>query len=246
MKFFLTGGSRGLGARFVIDAVSAGHEVAFTYCTSSQQAADVVARARAAAPNGRCEAYQLDVRDSAAVERVVDEALTAFDGIDAVVCNAAINRIGMAVHMADEDWREVIDTNLTGAFFVAREFLPSFLAQRAGRFIFISSVGMRGTSGQIGYSASKAGLMGLTQGLAKEYGAKGITSNALLLGLFDTDLSRATAPEASTRFWTETCPTRRLGQLSDFSGAVLFLASSSAAFINGQLLGLDGGLPWVP
>jgi 3-oxoacyl-[acyl-carrier protein] reductase len=246
VRFFVTGGSQGLGAQFVVDAVEAGHEVAFTYLTSEAAAVQVVARAGALAPHVRCRAYPLDVRDSSAVERVADRVLADFDQIDAVVCNAGINRVGFAAHMSDQDWRDVIDTNLTGAFFVCREFLPPFLAQRSGRFIFISSVGMSGTTGQVGYSASKAGLMGLAQGLAKEYGAKNITSNALVLGLFDTPLSRATTTGKSVRFWTDICPARRLGRLSEFSGAVLFLASDRASFINGQMLHIDGGLPWVP
>jgi NAD(P)-dependent dehydrogenase (short-subunit alcohol dehydrogenase family) len=246
MRFFVTGGARGVGARIVADAVAAGHDVAFTYRDSQAQAQALVQDLTHASPGSRCVAHRLDVRDPAEVARVVQAVVDTFDGLDVAICNAGINRTGMAAYMSDEDWSAVIDTNLSGAFYVCREALPSLLAQRWGRLIMISSIGMWGTSGQVGYSASKAGLMGLAQGLAKEYGAKGITTNALVLGLFDTPMSRATMPERGVKFWRESCPAGRTGELSEVSSAALFLASRQAGFINGQMLGIDGGLSWVP
>ena len=245
MRFFVTGGTRGIGAQMVLDIVSAGHDVAFTFLERDSEASNVIKRAADIAPLSRCRAYKLDVRDSDAVDLVTETAIDDFTEIDVVVCNAGINRIALAIAMTNEEWKDVIDTNLTGAFYVCRAFLPLFLQHGRGRFILISSVGMHGVSGQIGYSASKAGLMGLAQGLAKEYGAKGITANALVLGLFGTDLSEASLSESSRRFWLETCPAQRIGRLSEVSAAVLFLASVGADFINGQLIGINGGLDRV-
>jgi 3-oxoacyl-[acyl-carrier protein] reductase len=245
MKFLITGGSRGIGAQLVFDVAAAGHDVAFTYFTGETAAASVLTVARRQAPGQRVEAYCLDVRVSERVATVGDQVLDEFGSMDVVVCNAGISRVGLAALVSDEEWNDVLATNLSGAFFVCRHFLQPFLAQGRGRFILISSVGMHGVSGQIAYSASKAGMMGLAQGLAKEYGPKGITANGIVLGLFDTALSRDNLSDRGERFWLENCPVRRKGKLSEASGAVLFLASETASFINGQMLGVNGGLDWV-
>src|SRR5262249_11698239 len=128
MKFLITGGSRGIGATLVLDAIAAGHDVAFTWVSRPDCAQDVIDQARRLDARRRCLAYHLDVRDSAAVEAVGDRILDDFGGMDVVVCNAAANRTGLAATMSDEDWREVLDTNLSGAFYVSRFFLPTFLA----------------------------------------------------------------------------------------------------------------------
>jgi len=150
------------------------------------------------------------------------------------------------VSMSDEEWRTVIDTNLTGAFYVCRQFLPTFLGGGFGRIILISSIGAHGVSGQANYAASKAGLLGLSAALAKEYGRKGITSNVVVAGFFDTDMTREGMSEANRSFWLKYCPVGRVGELGEVSKAVLFLASDAASFINGQTLGVTGGLDWAP
>lgn len=246
MKILVTGGSRGIGATLVLEAIAAGHEVAFTYRERADSARDVLAQARRVAADRRCLAYPLDVRDSAAVEEVGDRILHDLGGMDVVVCNAGTNRPSLAALTSDEDWREVLDTNLTGAFFVCRYFLPTFLAAGRGRFIHISSVGLHGMTGQAAYCASKAGLVGLSGSLGKEYGRKGITSNVLVLGFFETDMTRQHASEANRRFWGQWCPVGRMGDTAEVAQAVLFLASDAAAFINGQVIPLTGGLDWIP
>ena len=246
MVFFVTGGSRGIGAAIVLDAIRAGHDVAFTYLHREEQALEVVEEARRLRPEGTCRAYQLDVRDSAAVEKVGDQVLDKFETVHAVVANAGVNLNNLAVSMSDEEWRTVIDTNLTGAFYVCRHFLPTFLATGFGRIILISSIGARGVSGQANYAASKAGLLGLSAALAKEYGRKGITSNVVIAGFFDTDMTREGMSEANRSFWLQYCPVGRVGELEEVSKAVLFLASDAASFINGQALGVTGGLDWAP
>jgi NAD(P)-dependent dehydrogenase (short-subunit alcohol dehydrogenase family) len=152
--------------------------------------------------------------------------------------------------MSDEDWRLVLDTNLSGSFFVARSFLPTFLAHGRGRFIFISSIAAGGLSGQANYAASKAGLSGLSGALAKEYGRKGITSNVIVPGFFETDMTRETMSAQQKSFWLQFCPLGRMGHLGErgaggeIAGMVLFLASAEAAFVNGQAISVTGGLDW--
>lgn len=242
---FITGGSRGIGAGIVTAAARGGYDVAFTYRQRRDAADAVIAAARAEAPEARCEAYQLDVRDSDAVERVGDAVLDAFQTVHVVVANAAVTHAGMAISTADEEWRTVLDTNLTGSFFVARQFLPAFLANGFGRFIFMSSIAANGMSGDVAYSASKAGMLGLSAALAKEYGRKGITSNALLMSLFETEMTLRELSAKNREFYEAHCPAGRIGQVDEVASAVLFLASDGASFVNGQQLGVTGGLDWL-
>jgi len=244
--FFVTGGSRGIGEAIVLDAIREGHDVAFTYLRRHAEAMKVVEHARQLRPEGTCRAYQLDVRDSAAVEKVGDQVLDEFETVHVVVANAGVNVNSLAVSMSDEQWRTVIDTNLTGAFYVCRHFLSTFLAQGTGRIILISSIGAHGVSGQANYAASKAGLLGLSAALAKEYGRKGITSNVIVAGFFDTDMTREGMSESNRSFWLQYCPAGRVGELGEVSKAVMFLASEAASFINGQTIGVTGGLDWAP
>ncbi len=244
MVFFVTGGSRGIGSEIVLQAVAAGHDVAFTYVRDQAAAEDVLRRAREVRPAGRCAAYQLDVADAAQVERVGDRVLEDFDTVDAVVNCAGIRRDNLAVSMADEEWAEVLAANLTGPFYVCRQFLPTMLANRFGRIVNISSVQYNGGTGQANYAASKAGLHGLTLTLAKEYGRKGITANVIVPGFFETDMTRDTLPDALPEHWRKHCPMPggRFGRLSELAGTVLFLTSEAGGFINGEILHVTGGL----
>jgi len=244
--FFVTGGARGIGEAIVIEAARAGHDVAFTYNTGAEQAKRVLAGARDIAPKGRFAAYQLDVRDSGAVEAVGDKALDEFGSVDVVVPNAGVNLNGLAANLPDEDWKTVIDTNLTGTFYVCRQFLPQMCANRFGRIVMVSSLGSKGVTGQAAYAASKAGLLGLSSTLSKEYGKKGITSNVLVLGFFETDMTREGMSASNREFWLKYCPVGRLGELSEVAKTVLFLSSEGAAYINGDAISLTGGLDWAP
>lgn len=246
MNFFVTGGARGIGAAIVLEAVRQGHEVGFTYRTSEQAAADVVRQARHLRADARCRAYALDVRDSRAVEEVGDRFIDDYATAHVVVPNAAVNRQNLLVSMSDDEWHDVIQTNLTGAFYVCRQFLQPMLANRFGRFITISSIGHAGLTGQANYCASKAGLHGLSATIAKEYGSRGITSNVVVPGFFETDMTRKTMSVRNRRYWLEHCPTGRLGDLHEIAQLVLFLASPGAAFINGQAIPINGGLDWAP
>ncbi|MGE3957205.1 MAG: SDR family NAD(P)-dependent oxidoreductase [Vicinamibacterales bacterium] len=241
---FVTGGSRGIGAGIVLGAAEAGWDVAFTYRTRQAEAEAVVARASARCPGAKCQAFRLDVRDSVDVERAADEVLAAFGTVHAVVANAAVTHAGLAFSTSDDDWRTVIDTNLTGSFYVVRQFLPELLANRFGRLIFISSIAAKGMAGDAAYCASKAGMLGLSASLAKEYGRKGITSNALLLSLFETEMTDAELGADKRAFYEQHCPVGRIGQVSDVAAAVLYLAGEGGGFVNGQEIGVTGGLDW--
>lgn len=246
MKFFLTGGSGGIGAELAVALATAGHDVAFTWYRDEAGALATRDRIVTAAPTSRILCLELDIRDPTAVAAAGDTASTQFGGIDAVVCNAGVTRIAPVPLTDDADWREVIDTNLTGSFWVARHFATEFLAQRHGRFIFISSVAASGMNGQAGYAASKAGLLGLSGTLARECGPRGVTSNVITLGLFDTGMGQRDATDKLRKFWTSAAPVRRMGRAEEVAQAVLYLASDAAAFVTGQDLRLTGGLDWAP
>lgn len=239
MNWFVTGGSRGIGAAIVEEAVAQGHQVAFTYVHEEERAISLAKRTGA-------RPHRLDVRDSNAVEQVGDRVLDDLGSVDVVVSNAGINRNNLAVSMSDEEWREVLDTNLTGAFFVSRYFLTAMIAQRFGRMIFVSSLATTGVSGQANYAASKAGLLGLSATLAKEYGRKGITSNVISPGFFETDMTRAGMSDANRAFWIKHNPLGRLGELPELAKLIAFLVTPGAAYLNGQELRVDGGLGWAP
>ncbi len=242
MTFVVTGGSRGIGKAIVLDAARAGHSVAFTYTTKPDLAREVVETAQRETPGVQVKAYELDGRDSPRVDEAVERLMDDFGEISVLVNNAGINRPGLAMSMSDEDWKDVIDTNLTGAFFMVRAVLPHFLANRKGSFIHVSSIATYGISGQISYCAAKAGLLGLSRGLAKEYGPKGVRSNVLMLGLFDTDMVREGLSQSNREFWVKYCPCQRFGDVREISQICVYLASDSANFINGQEMTLTGGL----
>lgn len=243
---FVSGGSRGIGRAVVIAAVNAGWNVAFSYLNQKEQSDRLVEELSRVASDRKVRAFQLDVRDAASVDVIADRVLSDFDGVQAVVPNAGVAVNGLAYSLLDEDWNRVIDTNLTGAFYVCRAFLPELVAQRTGRIVMISSVSAGGATGQAAYAASKAGIIGLTKAFAKEYGPKGITTNALVPGYFDTDMTRgAMSPELS-HFAITYCPMRRLGNLDQLAAAVLFLLSDAGGFINGETIRITGGLDWAP
>ncbi len=244
---FITGGSRGIGAAVVVEAARSGWDVAFTYMSHRDSAEEVADQARAARDGARIAFWPLDVRDPGAVDAVADEVVADFDGVRCVVCNAGVNLNGLAYAVSDEDWRTVIDTNLTGTFHVCRAFLPELVANRGGRILMMSSITAAGATGQAAYAASKAGLQGLAQTLAKEYGPKGITTNVVIPGYFDTDMTRGEGMADSLRdFAVSYCPLRRLGELDELARTVLFLAGDEAGFINGALIPVTGGLGWAP
>ncbi|MEZ4433241.1 MAG: SDR family oxidoreductase [bacterium] len=242
MIFFVTGGSRGLGRAIVIAAAEAGHEVAFTWASDEAAAEET----RALAGPDRCRAWRLDTRDPRQVDAVAEAVLDAYGTVDVVVPNAGITRDGMAATMTDEAWRDVIDTNLSGAFYVARAFIPTLMSQRCGRLVFISSVARNGIAGQANYSAAKAGLVGLAKALGKEYGPRGITANVVVPGFIETDMTRGSMSQKLKDFAEASGIGARIGQPAQLAAAVLFLASPAADYINCAVLPVTAGLDWAP
>lgn len=252
MYYFVTGGSRGIGAAIVKHAAAGGNHVAFTYVANeaaaeqSRQAALAAARE---AGHGEVQVrhYQLDVKDADQVEAVADKVLDEFETIEVIVNCAAVNRDNLLVSMSNEEWREVMATNLDGPFYVCRQFLQTLLANRFGRIINISSIQHNGGTGQANYAAAKAGLHGLTKTLAKEYGRRGITANVIVPGFFDTDMTRETMPQQHKDYWKQYCPMPkgRMGKVEELAAVVEFLAGDGGAFINGEVISVTGGLGWT-
>jgi 3-oxoacyl-[acyl-carrier protein] reductase len=246
MNVFVTGGSRGIGRDIVLKMVKEGWSVAFTYRSNKAEAQATVERALEINPESTVTPYPLDVKNSDDVEEVVTNVLDDFEDIHAVVNNAAMLRNNAAALMSDSEWDEVIATNLSGPFYVIRAFLMHFIPARSGRIINISSLAQDGASGQINYAASKAGLIGLTKSLAREYGPKGITCNIVTVGLVATDMVRDNMSDELSKVWLQYCPMKRLGSPEEISSLVHYLTTPEAGFINGEVIRVSGGLTYVP
>lgn len=246
MNALVTGGSRGIGRAIVLRLAQAGLGCAFTYAQNQKAAEETLAQAKTLAPQSAVRAYQLDVKQADEVEKTLETVLRDFGNVNAVVNNAAVVRNQAAALMSNADWDEVIATNLTGPFYVIRGLLMHFLSNRKGRIVNISSLAEAGCSGQANYAASKAGLIGLTQTLAKEYGAKGVTANVVTVGYVPTDLTRDNLAESLRAFWLQHCPQKKVGAPEDIANLVNFLVSDEAAFINGEVIRVAGGLTYAP
>ena len=236
----VTGGSRGIGRAIVLRLASQGADVAFSYRGNAAAAQDTAAAVEAL--GRRALAVQGDVSDPVAAEGVVAAALAAFGRVDILVNNAGITRDDLIMRMSVESWREVLETNLFGAFYTIKAVTRPMLKARSGRIINITSVsGQAGQTGQANYSAAKAGLIGLTKATARELASRGITSNAVAPGFVLTELTQD-LPEALMTELLARTPLGRLGTTDEIAAAVAFLASDEAAFITGQVLAIDGGL----
>lgn len=246
MRFLITGGTGGIGRHIVAAVATAGHHLCFTYHSQADRAASLIAQIKDEAPSVQAHKIAIDLRNPKSIANACDSAEALLGGIDVLVGNAAANLICPVPLTDDIGWSSVIATNLTANFLLARHFAPAFMARRRGRFIFISSVAAGGMSGQAAYAASKAALIGLSGTLARECGPRGVTSNIVTLGLFDSGMGQDLASQPLRDFWSSHAPSRRLGRAAEAAQAVLYLASDAAAFVNGQNLSLTGGLDWAP
>ncbi len=236
----VTGSSRGLGRAMAEELAAGGYAVAVHYVSSAGPAEEVVAGIRAA--GGDAAAFGADVADAEACQKLVKDVTERFGRLDVLVNNAGITRDTLVLRMKDEDWRSVLDTNLSSAFYLARAALRGMLRSGSGRVINVSSiVGIRGNAGQANYVAAKAGLIGLTKSLAREYAAKGVTVNAVAPGFIESDMTSKLSPEVREAYLRE-IPAGRFGKPEDVAKVVAFLASEAAGYVNGQTVVVDGGM----
>ena len=227
----VTGASRGIGRAIAQELARAGATVVVGYRTGQDEA-----EALATELGGR--AIQADVSNSEDAKRLVDEA----GDVDILVNNAGLTRDGVLARMSDEDWRTVLDTNLSSVFYTCRAVTRPMMKKRAGSIVNVSSiVGVHGNWGQTNYAASKAGIIGFTKSLARELGSRNVRANVVAPGYVRTQLTDVLPDEATQAMLTNT-PLGRLGDPEDVAGAVRFLCSDDARFVTGDVLLVDGGL----
>jgi 3-oxoacyl-[acyl-carrier protein] reductase len=236
----VTGASRGIGAATAVALAAAGHPVAVGY-RSEADGADAV-RSQIEGAGGRAMSVRIDVADPTAVDRAVAEVEHRFGRVTVLVNNAGVTDDGLFLRTDPDRWRTVLATNLDGAFHVSHRIAPGLVRARWGRIVNLSSVvGLMGSAGQASYATSKAGLIGLTRSLARELGHRGITANVVAPGPIKTDMLAA-AGAARVADLAALVPSGRLGTPEEVAAAVAFLCSDAAAFVNGAVVPVDGGL----
>ncbi len=227
----VTGGSRGIGRAIALELGRAGADVVLSYRAGRDEAEAVAAEI-----GGR--AIEADVSDPGSAKALVDEA----GELDILVNNAGLTRDGVLARMSDDDWHQVIETNLSSVFYTCRAASRPMMKRRSGAIVNISSiVGLRGNWGQTNYAASKAGIIGFTKSLARELGSRNVRANAVVPGYVRTRLTDV-IPEEATKTMLDATPLGRLGDPEEVAGAVRFLCADEAAFVTGAVLLVDGGL----
>ena len=234
----VTGASRGIGRAIALELAKLGANVVVNYASSSNAAEEVVDIITKV--GGKAIALQADVSQADQVEALVNTVIEKFKHVDILVNNAGITRDTLLLRMKPEDWQAVIDLNLTGVFLCTRAVSKMMLKQRSGRIINITSVaGQMGNPGQANYSAAKAGVIGFTKSIAKEFASRGITVNAVAPGFIATDMTSNINSEEIVKY----IPLGRYGQPEEVAGMVRFLAAdTAAAYITGQVFNVDGGM----
>ena len=235
----VTGAGRGIGRAIALKFAAEGANVVCVSRTvenSEKVAAEVRALGRQA------WAFAVDVADSKGVAETAEKILAAAGRVDILVNNAGVTRDGLVMRMSDDDWDTVLNTNLKGAFSFTKAFSRGFLKQRSGRIINVASIiGLIGNAGQANYAASKAALIGFTKSVAREFGSRGVTANALAPGFIETDMT-AVLKEDIRQALLDKIPLAAFGQAEDVANAALFLAGPSGRYITGQVLVVDGGM----
>ena len=235
----VTGAGRGLGRAIALKFAAEGADVACVSRTaenSEKVAGEIRALGR------KAWAYAVDVSNATAVADACEKILGEATRLDILVNNAGITRDGLLMRMSEEDWDTVLDTNLKGAFLFTKGFARTFVRQRSGRIINVSSViGIMGNGGQANYAASKAALFGFTKSVAKEFGSRGITVNAIAPGFIETDMTAAVNEEMRSGIIKQ-IPLGGFGKPEDIANAALFLASPAARYVTGHILTVDGGM----
>ncbi len=236
----VTGASRGIGKAIAETFAAHGASVAFTYKSSVEKAK--VLEAQLIEQNVKAIAYQTDASDLTATNQLIDQILKDFGRIDIVVNNAGITRDTLLLRMSEDQWKAVIDTNLNSVFYTTKAALKPMIKQRRGVFLNISSVvGLQGNAGQSNYATSKAGMLGFTKSIAREYGGRNIRVNAVAPGFIRTEMTQE-LPEKELKAWLENIPLKRAGTPEDVANLCTFLASDMADYITGQVFNVDGGM----
>ncbi len=236
----VTGASRGIGKEIALTLASYGADVIVNYNGSKEKAEEVVAEITAM--GRKAVAMQCSVADFDACGEMITKALADFGKIDILVNNAGITKDNLMIKMSPEDFGAVIDTNLKGTYNTIKHMYRPFLKQKSGSIINMASVcGILGNAGQANYSASKAGVIGLTKSMARELASRNITVNAVAPGFIATDMTDA-MPESAKEATLQQIPLKRIGTTKDIAETVAFLASSKAAYITGQVISVDGGM----
>ena len=233
----VTGGSRGIGRACAVAFAKAGATVVLSYAGNEAAAEEAV---RLAGPNAK--AVKFDVRDTAACTKAIEDVVAEHGRLDVLVNNAGVAVDGLSMRVRDEDWDLQLDTNLKGAFALARAAARPMMKQRSGAIVnLVSVVGEMGNAGQVAYAASKAGLVGLTKALARELASRHIRVNAVSPGFIETDMTAKVPAEMRTRL-LDSIPLARLGTADEVAQSVLFLASDAASYTTGEVLKVNGGM----
>ena len=235
-----TGGTRGIGKAIVEALAAAGATVAFTYKSSAQASDELVAAI--AAQGGKAAGFAADAASGPESTALLDTVVKTFGRVDILVNNAGITKDGLLMRMSEDDWDRVIANNLKSVFNVTKAACRQMLGQRAGKIINITSiVGLTGNAGQANYAASKAGIIGFTKSVAKEFASRNIQVNAVAPGYVETDMTKSLTPE-QTKAVTDLIPLKRTAKPAEIAAVVRFLASADADYITGQVISVDGGM----
>ena len=236
----VTGGSRGIGRSIALELANRGAAVVVNYVKNSQAADEVVDEIRKG--GGKAQAFQSDVANFQQAHDLVKFTVDSFGGLDILVNNAGITRDTLIMLMSEQDWDDVINTNLKGTFNCSKAAVRHMMRKRFGRIINITSVaGQMGNPGQTNYTASKAGQIGFTKALAREIASRNITVNAIAAGFIETDIWEG-VPDEARELVMSLIPLGRKGEAEEIAYAVAFLASEQASYITGQIIGVDGGM----
>ncbi|ANU19676.1 3-oxoacyl-[acyl-carrier-protein] reductase [Planococcus plakortidis] len=236
----VTGASRGIGAAIARRFAEEGANIVVNYSGSQEKAEAVVAEIEQA--GGKAVAVKANVADAEAVKALADVAMKEFGSIDILVNNAGITRDNLMMRMKEDEWDDVINTNLKGVFLCTKAVTRQMMKQRAGRIVNIASiVGVMGNAGQANYVAAKAGVIGLTKTTARELASRGITANAVAPGFITTDMTEKLGDDVQSSMLAQ-IPLARFGAPEDVANAALYLASDEASYVTGQTLHLDGGM----
>ncbi|WP_324822247.1 3-oxoacyl-[acyl-carrier-protein] reductase [Sinanaerobacter sp. ZZT-01] len=237
---FITGASRGIGKAIALAMAKNGANIAFTYVSNQTAAVETCEEIRGLGVDA--EAFLCDVTDFSQAGETVKAIVARFGKVDILVNNAGITKDGLILTMKEQDFDQVINTNLKGAFHIIKHMSGPFMKQRKGSIINISSVsGLMGNPGQANYSAAKAGLIGLTKTVAKEFAPRGVTCNAIAPGFIETDMTAKLSEKAKVAA-LEAIPLKRMGSPEDIANVAVFLASDQANYITGEIIKVDGGL----